>query len=402
MMGGFMFVTRLTELAQSCVRTLVPWGMFVALIALIDLADWNEGPTRAAALAVVGGAIAVLARTPLPALPRRAYASLLVPIVAVILHVALALPQLTSPRNRPNDIGTTTQAAVLALQHGQSIYRARIDDQYGPGGGFHYFGGYKYGPIVPRYYFQFMRIFGETRGLYAGNLFLLLVLTATMVVLAARGAGGSAAAALAAALALLWPRFVYFESFVQGVNDLLPTTLAMLGLLACACARPLAAGIALGLSISCKPLPGALLLPLLPWRHSWRWLAAGLALALATLIPDLVKTPRELIASLALFNLSRPSDSTSLVHFLPGWARIVLLLCGLAAIAMVVIEYQKGRPDANRLICAAAGIVTLFLVVSKVIHRNYILWWLPLAAASLAVTSYRELAPKRLGGDEGK
>jgi hypothetical protein len=94
-----------------------------------------------------------------------------------------------------------------------------------------------------------------------------------------------------------------------------------------------------------------------------------------------------------LFNLSRPADSTSLVYAWPGWARTTIQLCGLAVIALVAITYQRGRRDATRLICAAAGIVTIFLDVSKVLHRNYVLWWLPLAAAAMAVTSYRRSAP---------
>jgi uncharacterized membrane protein len=173
------------------------------------------------------------------------------------------------------------------------------------------------------------------------------------------------------------------------VNDLLPTTLATLGLLACLWSRPLASGVLVGLSLACKPLPGALLVPLLPWRSSWRRLAAGLALGLATLLPDFVRTPRELVASLVLFNFGRPSDSTSLVNALPPWARIATACVGLAIIVALVVGYQRRKPDARELVCTAALVLTVFLVVSKVIHRNYILWWLPFAAAALAATGYR-------------
>jgi hypothetical protein len=387
-----MSATRPAPSAHNLLRVLVPLAAFAALVALIDVSDWNEGVTRAAALAVVGGALALLAKNPLPPLPRHAAGWLAVATVAVVLHFVSLLPLLRNPHNHPNDIGTTTQAAVRALQHGQSVYRSPIDDQYSPGQGLHYFGGYKYGPIVPRFYFQFMRVFGETNGLYAGNAFLLLALVLTIGALAWRAAGGSPIAAGGAALLLLWPRFVHYELFVQGVNDLLPTTLATLGVFGCLWSRPLAAGILVGLSLACKPLPGALLVPLLPWRSSWRRLAAGLALGLATLLPDFVRTPRELLASLVLFNLGRASDSTSLVNALPPWARIATATAGLALIVALIVAYQRRQPQPRDLVSTAALTLTVFLVVSKVIHRNYILWWLPFATTALAATCYRATA----------
>lgn len=382
----------LAEHAANANRALLPVAALGALVALIDVSDWNEGVTRAAALALGGCAIAALWRTPLPPLPRRSRRWLAVAAVAVILQLAHAWPQLTNPRNRPNDIGTTTQAAIHALQHRQSIYRARIDDQYGPGEGFHHFAGYKYGPVVPRFYYQFMRVFGESRGLYAANAALLALAALAAGLLAARAAGGSAAAAIATIVVLFWPRMVHFELFVQGVNDLLPTSLVVLALLGCAFERPVVAGVALGLSLACKPLPGALLLPLLPWRTSARRLAIGLALGLLTMVPDFVRAPREMLANLVLFNFGRPGDSTSLLQALPTWAQPVVQLAGLALIAAVVVVYQRGRAETTRLICAAACVVTIFLVISKIIHRNYVLWWLPLVAAAVGATCYRPAA----------
>ena len=384
--------SRTAELAANANRALLPIAALGALVALIDVSDWNEGVTRAAALALGGCAIAELWRTPLAPLPGRARRWLAVAVVATILQLAQAWPQMTNPRNHPNDIGTTTQAAIHALQHRQSIYRARIDDQYGPGEGFHHFAGYKYGPVVPRFYYPFMRACGESRGIYAGNAALLMATALAAALLAARAAGGSAAAAIATLVVLFWPRLVHFELFVQGVNDLLPTSLTMLALLCCAFERPLVAGVALGLSLACKPLPGGLLLLLLPWRTSARRLAVGLAIGLLPLVPDFVRAPREMLANLVLFNFGRPGDSTSLINALPTWLQPAIELAGLALIAAVVVVYQRGRAEATRLICAAACVVTIFLVISKIIHRNYVLWWLPLAAAAVGATCYRRAA----------
>jgi hypothetical protein len=399
----------------AAARALLPLAAFLALVALADVADWGEGPTRAAALALAGAALALLWRAPLAPPPRAARAWLAAAAALALARAAPALERAAAPRGgTPNDIGWTTARAVQVLAHGESPYAALVDPQRDlprrePGLG--WFMGYKYGPLVPRFYGPFLRIAGMPRGLYLANAVLLAAATVLVALLAARAAGR--AAALAAMAALLWPAFARFELFWQGVNDLLPTVLLLAALDAAVLeARPLspalpppgggrekkeghpflhaaAAGLLLGLSLSAKPLPGALALPFLAIALPPLPFAAGLVAGLLPYAPDLVATPRELFANLVLFNVLRPGDSTGLASALPAWLAWAPPLAGLAGAAGALLAFHRGRRSAADLAAGVALAATLFLAGGKIIHRNYLLWWLPLGAVALGATAYR-------------
>ena len=68
-------------------------------------------------------------------------------------------------------------------------------------------------------------------------------------------------------------------------------------------------------------------------------LALGLAAGLAPYLPDLWRTPRELVANLVLFNLERPPDSTGLAAFAAWPARVMALLPALD----YVLSLQRAR-----------------------------------------------------------
>ncbi|HET9595842.1 MAG TPA: hypothetical protein VFP65_09695, partial [Anaeromyxobacteraceae bacterium] len=260
--------------------------------------------------------------------------------------------------------------------------------------GFGWLMGYKYGPLVPRYYAPFLDEVSYPRGLYLANAVLLAAAALLVAALAARAAGPEAA--LAATAALLWPQFARFELFSQGVNDLLPTALALAALAAAALGRGLVAGVALGLSLAAKPLPGALLLALLPGTVRAAPLAIGVALGLLPYAPDALRTPRELVANLVLFNVLRPGDSTGATSGLAPWAAPLAQALALAACGAVAVAYHRGRRTPRDLVLAAALLATLFLAGGKLIHRNYLLWWLPLAAAALGAAFHAR--PPAAGG----
>ena len=296
-------------------RELLPLAAFLALVALVDLADWNEGPTRAAGLALAAAGLAWLWQTA-PVRPVAARRWLGAALAMALLRAAVSL---TAPERSgsPNDIGWTTVRAVEVRAAGRSPYASLVDPQRDlprrePG--FGWFVGYKYGPVVPAYYRAFLQRFGVPLGLYLGNALLLALAAALVAILA--GQVGGARAALAAVTALLWPELGRHELFQQGVNDLLPTVLGLAALfVATQPGRAASAfsGALLGLSLAAKPLPGALLLLLLPGAvAAVAPFAAGVALGLLPYLPDLLATPRELVANLVLFNLARPGDSTGL------------------------------------------------------------------------------------------
>ncbi len=390
-------------------RELLPLAAFLALAALVDLADWNEGPTRAAGLALAAGGLAWLWRTA-PLLPVAARGWLGAALALALLRAAASLTTPERGAASPNDIGWTTARAVEARAAGRSPYASLVDPQrdlprHEPG--FGWFMGYKYGPVVPAYYRPFLQRFGVSLGLYLGNALLLALATALVAVLA--GQVGGARAALAAVAALLWPELTRHELFRQGVNDLLPTVLGMAAIfVATQSGRAASAfsGALLGLSLAAKPLPGALLLLLLPGAVAAAApFAAGVALGLLPYLPDLLATPRELLANLVLFNLERPGDSTGAASALPGWLPGPLLglapgfvqLLGLGLAAAAAAAYHRSPRTRRDLVLAAALVTTVFLAGGKLIHRNYLLWWLPLAAAALGASCYRPLCAPDLG-----
>jgi hypothetical protein len=360
---------------------------------MLDMADWNEGPTRAAGLLLFAAALAFAGRG--EAAPSRASRPLLAAaLAAALLRLVPALAGLPRAEGPPNDIGWTTARAVQALRGGASPYASLVDPQRDlprrePG--FGWFMGYKYGPLVARYYAPFLDEVGYPRGLYLGNAVVLAATALLVSALAARAAGLDAA--LAAAAALLWPQFARFELFSQGVNDLLPTALALAALAAAALGRGLVAGLALGLSLAAKPLPGALFLALLPGTVRAAPLALGVALGLLPYAPHALRAPRELVANLVLFNVLRPGDSTGATFGLPPWAAPAAQSLAVAGCAAVAVAYHRGRRTARDLVVAAALFATLFLAGGKLIHRNYLLWWLPLAAAAMGAAFHPRPAP---------
>ncbi|MFL5301903.1 MAG: hypothetical protein ACJ79R_16320 [Anaeromyxobacteraceae bacterium] len=387
----------------AAARALLPLAALLALVALADYADWGEGPTRAAALALAGAALALLWRAPLPGPPRAARAWLALAAAVALVRAAPALEQLSRPTGTgPNDIGYTTARAVNVIASGRSAYASLVDPQRDVprrDPGFGWFMGYKYGPVVPRAYAPLLRALGMPRGLYATNALLLAAAAFLAALLAARA--GGPAAALAAAAAVLWPQFARFELFWQGVNDLLPTVLA-LGALAIAAGRRtrgagLAAGVLVGLSLAAKPLPGALLLLVLPFAVPRLPLAAGIAVGLVPYLPDVLATPRELVANLVLFNVARPGDSTGAGAALPAALAGLPTLAGIGGALWTAAAFRKSARSARDVIAAAALAATLFVAGGKIIHRNYLLWWLPLAAAALGALAYREDAPPAPG-----
>ncbi len=412
--------TLTSALAAGAARALLPLAAVLALVALVDYADWGEGPTRAAGLALFAAGVAWVWRRPLPAARERAW--LVAALAVALLRLAPAAGGLSRRGGAPNDIGWTTVRAVETLARGRSPYAALVDPQRDlprrePGLG--WFMGYKYGPLVPRWYAPFLRAFGAPRGLYLANAVLLAAAALLAALLAARA--GGLTAALAAAVVVLWPSFARFELFAQGVNDLLPTALALAALLAAAWGRrpsprpspsqgegdeapwarsgilALLSGAALGLSLSAKPLPGALLLLLLPGTVRALPFAAGVLVGLLPYVPDLLATPRELVANLVLFNLERPGDSTGAGAELPAALAALPQLAGALLVAAVVVAYHRGRRSTRDLAVAAALVATLFLAGGKLIHRNYLLWWLPLAAVALGASCYRDERAPSLG-----
>ncbi len=353
--------------------------LFWIAVGLVQKFNWGAGGAKALVLLAVLLAVPVIATLAerRDADRRPAHRALvLAALLLLALQTAYGLWQL---RHQPGltDIATTTLAAGDSLRAGANPYASAVDAAVTDAR----FGGYKYLPVMIAAYLPLGAALAE-RGVVLTNLLLALA-AAGLVFRLARRLAGMRAGWLAALLYLSLP-LVPFQLFAKGVTDLVAVVPLLLALLACE-RRPMLAGLALGLSLAAKLLPGALVLPCcLPAMRRARVLyAAGVALGLTPVLPFLLWSPAAFVDNILLFNLIRPADSTSWLFEAP--APIVTLAHAAAVAALVAVAiYVRARPPSLAWRAAlAAMLMLLALLAGPTAHNNYQLWWLPLVAALL-------------------
>ena len=374
-------------------RAVLPFAGFWALLGLLGVADYDHGRERAIGLLVAALGVVVLPRVPVP--PSRAVLGVL--LVAAVLLVGYRTSQGLDARSggrQPTiDIGQTTITAVQLVREGRNPYTERIDyfgDQARPGGtGFDHYAGFKYGPVMTAAYYPGIRS-GGTGGYYLTSL-LALLLCAAAAAWWAWAAGGAAAAVGSGALVLSLP-FLQLEVFQEGINDVVPVGLLLLAFALRARggrSGAIASGVALGLSIGAKLLPGGLLaVPLLLARRDRRGLATAVTAVVATAVhvPALLRSPREVVSNLVLFNLHRPLDRTGLLDGLPESTRPLVRLAAYAGIALTLLALAARSRRTTQAEVAAYCCVALALLfaASPVLHRNWLFWIAPFLAVAVA------------------
>jgi len=382
-------------LSLSCLAKLGAALLFWLAVALIQKFNWDHGGAKAlvllAVLLATPVAIAV-AVSPQPERPRyrREGRWMLVVIGALlVLQVAYAVKELRHPSL--TDVASTTLAAGTLLRDGGNPYAAPVDAAAEAETGSARFAGYKYMPLTPLAYLPLGTPLGE-RGIVLTNLLLHLGVVWLVYRLAADMAGASAGA-VAAMLYLSLP-LVPFQLFAKGVTDAV-AVLPMLAALLLAWRSPLLSGVCLGLSLSAKLLPAALLIPVCLPEAAPRARAAhllGLVLGLLPVLPFLAQAPQAFIDNIVVFNLIRPPDSTSWLLGAPALAATIAhAVLAVAYVAVLAIAWRRPPWPAGR--CGLAVMLILGAILAgPAAHHNYQLWWLPLMAALLGAA----LAPERL------
>lgn len=368
-------------------------GLFWIAVGLIQKFNWDHGGAKALVMLAVLGAMPFIAHAAAlrlsggEAAPSRPL--MLATVVLLVLQIGYAVKELRHPALI--DAATTTLAAGEALRGGGDPYAAPIDAAASGLMQDRRFAGYKYLPLTIAAYLPLGAALGE-RGVVLTNLLLHLAVIWLIFRLAA--AMATPAAGWVAALIYLTLPLVPFQLFAKGVTDLI-AVLPLLPALLLAERRAGLAGLCVGLSLSAKLLPGALLLPCcIPGAPRARLVyALGVVVGLAPVLPFLLRSPTALFDNIVLFNLTRPADSTS---WLLGAAPLasslvhgVMLLC-FAAVALLVLR----RPPSLAWRCGLAAMLILASLLSgPVAHHNYQLWWLPLAAAQLGAALARQRLP---------
>ncbi|MET0388951.1 MAG: hypothetical protein ABW321_23460 [Polyangiales bacterium] len=290
------------------------------------------------------------------------------------------------------------------------------------GPGFDFMDGYKYGPIAALVYTPFVHTLRE-RGVYGVNLAWWLLEVVALLLLARAAFPQQRATPWRTLCVWLSPRIVpmswlptwhidaFWDSFDLRIperdtfvleltrrcsNDIIPVVLGLFALYLAARKRPALAGVLLGLSLAAKPLPAllwCLLLPGLSGLQVRRLVGATIITAFICYWPFFLWGPKEMIANLVLFSALRPTNSSSIRGYLPEGGDLLVSVLQLASCAWLVFAFyrgprtaagQRGERDLAWLLRSAALLTLVFVALNKVVHGNYLLWILPLAALAVA------------------
>lgn len=290
-------------------------------------------------------------------------------VVALIsLHLGTFVGHLNV---RPIDIATETiRAAEVFFGRGANPYLDPVNSKYPP------LNFILYAPLG---------LFFDTRGIFVTNAAWLALTVWALVDIGRRHSEDSMEAWFPAIVFLACP-FLARSLFVDGVNDIAAVALATAAYAALLPGRWKTAGLLLGCSVLVKWPPGILFLSALCLveRKNWKVAAVASAVAAVGAAPFLLWNAPGFVSNVIAHGQTRSLDSTAFVSLLnPGMRRPVafVLMGGVAGVVVWIVRSRS--PERLRV---AAGTVFLMigaLLLSKVNHRNYQLWYLPFAAVAL-------------------
>lgn len=356
-------------------------------ILLVQLFNWGAGGVKALALLVVllaTGALTVKARTS-SSISVESWNGPLVVACGVLLaiHLGFLIKQIAYPRLFNGPI--MTLVAGRALLAGLNPYELLIDNRALTITGDPALAGYKYGPLMALGYLPLGMLLDQ-RGVLLTNLVLQLA-TAWLIYRLTLRLGTRTNALLAVLFYLSLP-IIMRQVFGKGATDLLAVVPMLAALLALE-ERPGLAGFWVGLSISAKPLPGALLVPCaLPPAGRRAPYLIGLIVGLVPTLVFLAISPVALYDNIILFNAVWPADHTSWLASAPAGMATAMKAIFVVTLLMLCVAVWRHPPSlATR--CGLMGAITIFVVLSGPAgHHNYQLWWVPLISvlAALAMT----------------
>lgn len=291
-----------------------------------------------------------------------------------------------------NDLGGTTEDAVRSVfvLHQDPYVReiARIGDDPA-------FFGFKYGPGVILGYLLAWPWPGGV-GLKISNLVYLVI---TTVLVAWLGSSEDPfrsrhrilrwTTALVAAAMLLLPERLFHEVFNQGAVDMFPV---MLLVATAACVQRqkwFMAGCMLGLSFSAKFSPAVFLLVLFLRRKISLRFVVGVAIGLLPFLPFLLWDAPALVRNVFLFHSKKSFDSTSLYSVTPNELHYLFTVFQLCAVTLAVAMHFNKTPQPRSLVPAFAMLLIAIEVSYREIHGNHLVWFMPIAALTLAWHRHR-------------
>jgi uncharacterized membrane protein len=245
--------------------------------------------------------------------------------------------------------------------------------------------GFKYMPLMAITFIPLSSM--NESGLILTNL-LLYILVSFMVYFLAYQIISSHMISLFALFLYLSNSLIPNEIFKSGVTDLAPVLYLLLGL-GCFELNPLFVGIFVGLSISTKLLPGILFVSLcLPSVKRSNYFT-GLIIGLFPILYFLRQSPIAFIENVFIFNTTRPTDTTSWLHYFSPEIGIVTRFSVLTLLLSLAIYICFMKP--GLLVRCELAVISIFctLLSGPINHKNYQIWWIPILAAVLSVEAFK-------------
>ena len=238
------------------------------------------------------------------------------------------------------------------------------------------FSGYKYMPLMFILYSPFTLLFGKIGILY----FNIIIYVAFLIIsyfLIKKIYGKNSYVQAKYLLFFLSCYVITFEVFYRGINDLIPAFFVLCSLTLFFYKKNTLAGIFLGLSIATKPFPGIFLFLLFLLNKKFKLIVYSLITSLIFIIPFLMWNFWAFFLNIIYFNILRHTNPSSIYYFMPDFVRSIWIFLLLFVLGFLFYKWIKSKKKEIDILYYFTLISTVFLLMNKLTHRNYLIWVVP-------------------------
>ncbi len=238
------------------------------------------------------------------------------------------------------------------------------------------FSGYKYMPLMFLLYSPFTLLFGKIGVLYL-NIIIYIAFLIVSYFLIKKAYKNDVYTQAKYILFFLSCYVITFEVFYRGVNDLIPAFLVLCSLTLFFYKKEIPAGIFLGLSLAAKPFPGVFLFFLFLLNKRFRLGLYSIIVSAVFILPFALWNFWVFFLNTIYFNVLRNANPSSIYYFMPDFIKSIWIFLLLGIMVFICYKWLKSKRSEFDLLYYFTLISTVFLLMNKVTHRNYLIWVLP-------------------------
>lgn len=268
------------------------------------------------------------------------------------------------------------KTSVLASSSFFKSYINPYEEKTDPSAEIDIFSGYKYMPLMFLLYSPFTLVFGKMGILYL-NILVYIGFLIVAYFLIKRIHIKDDFVYLKYIFLFLLCYVITFELFYQGVNDLIPAFFVLCSLAFFFHKKEVPAGIFIGLSIAAKPFPGIFLFLLFLLNKRFRLAIYSVITAAIFIVPFVLWNFWAFFLNTIYFNVLRHANPSSVYYFMPEIVKSVWFFLLLFLIWFLCYGWIKSNKKPIDLLYYFTLLSTVFLLMNKVTHRNYLIWVLP-------------------------